>query len=79
MAKSSIETEQRWMTHIQLKRIDLGQRCAILREDGDQLPNELLIVVVSFIAIIRRFVHRSAVLGAWLRRGTGYAIGRAID
>jgi putative transposase len=42
-------------------------------------PNQLWVADITYVAITTGFVYLAAILDAWSRRVTGYAIGRSID
>ena len=52
---------------------DRSRDCEI---DG---PNQLWVADLTYIAILGGFVYLAAIMDAWSRRITGYAIGRRID
>ena len=42
-------------------------------------PNQLWVADLTYIAILGGFVYLAAIMDAWSRRITGYALGRRID
>ena len=52
---------------------DRSRDCEI---DG---PNQLWVADLTYIAILGGFVYLAAIMDAWSRRITGYALGRRID
>ena len=42
-------------------------------------PNQLWVADITYVAITTGFVYLAAILDAWSRRVTGYAIGRSTD